>query len=133
MLTGVLTYHVVAGRWDAASLARMVASGGGMASIKTVSGGTLTARAPGGHVTLTDEQGGTAKVTIADVMQSNGVIHVVDKVLLPGPAKAAAAAPTNGGTGVSGAMHSGLTREAVRAQTIGAMRNGQMSRGEMSM
>jgi uncharacterized surface protein with fasciclin (FAS1) repeats len=54
-----------------------------MASLKTVAGGTLTAKASGSAVMVTDEKGGTATVTIADVYQSNGVIHVVDKVLLP--------------------------------------------------
>jgi uncharacterized surface protein with fasciclin (FAS1) repeats len=82
-LTGVLTYHVVPGKWDAAAVSKMIKDGGGMASIKTVAGGTLVAKAPGGKVTLTDEMGGVANVTIADVYQSNGVIHVVDKVLLP--------------------------------------------------
>ncbi len=83
MLTKVLTYHVVAGKWDAAAISKMIKDGNGMATIKTVSGGTLTAKSSGMGVTLTDEKGGTAKVTIADVYQSNGVIHVVDKVLLP--------------------------------------------------
>jgi len=73
-LTTVLTYHVVA---------KMVMDGNGMASIKTVSGGMLTAKASGSKLVLTDEKGGTATVTIADVYQSNGVIHVIDKVLLP--------------------------------------------------
>jgi uncharacterized surface protein with fasciclin (FAS1) repeats len=82
-LTTVLTYHVVSGKWDAAALAKMIKDGGGMASIKTVSGGTLTAKSSGGKIMLTDEKGGTANVTIADVYQSNGVIHVIDKVLLP--------------------------------------------------
>jgi len=82
-LTKVLTYHVVAGKYDAAAVAKMIADGNGKAMIKTVSGGTLTATASGGKVMLTDESGGTATVTIADVYQSNGVIHVVDKVLLP--------------------------------------------------
>ena len=82
-LTKVLTYHVVAGKWDAAAISKMIADGKGMATIKTVSGGTLTAKASGMGVTVTDEKGGVAKVTIADVYQSNGVIHVVDKVLLP--------------------------------------------------
>jgi uncharacterized surface protein with fasciclin (FAS1) repeats len=82
-LTGVLTYHVVPGKWDAAAVSKMIKDGGGMASIKTVAGGTLVAKAAGGKVTLTDEMGGVANVTIADVYQSNGVIHVVDKVLLP--------------------------------------------------
>jgi uncharacterized surface protein with fasciclin (FAS1) repeats len=82
-LTKVLTYHVVAGKMDAAMLKKAVMDGGGKAMLKTVSGGTLTATASGSGVTLTDEGGGTANVTIADVIQSNGVIHVVDKVLLP--------------------------------------------------
>ena len=83
MLTKVLTYHVVAGKWDAAALSKMIKDGKGMASIKTVSGGTLVAKSNGGKVMLTDEMGGMSTVTIADVYQSNGVIHVVDKVLLP--------------------------------------------------
>jgi uncharacterized surface protein with fasciclin (FAS1) repeats len=82
-LTTILTYHVVAGKWDAAAISKMVMDGKGMASIKTVSGGTLTAKASGSKLMLTDEKGGTATVTIADVYQSNGVIHVIDKVLLP--------------------------------------------------
>ena len=82
-LTKVLTYHVVAGKYDAAALSKMIADGKGMASIKTVAGGTLTAKANGKAIMVTDEKGGTATVTIADVYQSNGVIHVVDKVLLP--------------------------------------------------
>ena len=83
MLTGILTYHVVPGKWDAAAIKKMIADGNGMASIKTVAGGTLVAKSAGGKVMVTDERGGTATVTIADVYQSNGVIHVVDKVLLP--------------------------------------------------
>ena len=82
-LTKVLTYHVVAGKWDAAAISKMIADGKGMATIKTVAGGTLTAKASGKTIMLTDEKGGTANVTIADVYQSNGVIHVVDQVLLP--------------------------------------------------
>ena len=82
-LTKVLTYHVVAGKMDAAMLTKAIAAGGGKATLKTVSGGTLTATSSGGTVMVMDESGGTAKVTIADVFQSNGVIHVVDKVLLP--------------------------------------------------
>lgn len=82
-LTGVLTYHVVSGKWDAAAISKMIADGKGMASIKTVAGGTLVAKSAGGKVTVTDEKGGVATVTIADVYQSNGVIHVIDKVLLP--------------------------------------------------
>lgn len=83
MLTGILTYHVVPGKWDAAAIGKMIADGKGMASIKTVAGGTLVAKSAGGKVTVTDEKGGVATVAIADVYQSNGVIHVVDKVLLP--------------------------------------------------
>ena len=82
-LTKVLTYHVVAGNMDAAALTKAIMAGGGKATLKTVSGGTLTAMSSGGKVMVTDESGGTANVTIADVTQSNGVIHVVDKVLLP--------------------------------------------------
>ncbi len=82
-LTKVLTHHVVAGKFDAAAISKMIADGKGMATIKTVAGGTLTAKASGKTIMLTDEKGGTANVTIADVYQSNGVIHVVDKVLLP--------------------------------------------------
>ncbi|MDA7415217.1 fasciclin domain-containing protein [Xenophilus arseniciresistens] len=82
-LTGVLTYHVVPGKWDAAAITKMVADGKGQAMIKTVAGGTLKASAQGGKLMLTDEKGGMASVTIADVYQSNGVIHVIDKVLLP--------------------------------------------------
>lgn len=83
MLTGILTYHVVAGKMDAAALNKAIAAGNGKATLKTVAGGTLTAMAANGGVTITDEKGSSAKVTIADVYQSNGVIHVVDKVLLP--------------------------------------------------
>ena len=82
-LTNIPTYHVVAGKWDAAAISKMIMDGKGMATIKTVSGGTLTAKASGSKVMVTDEKGGTATVTIADVYQSNGVIHVIDKVLLP--------------------------------------------------
>ena len=83
MLTGILTYHVVAGKMDAAALTKAIAEGKGTAMLKTVAGGTLTAKAAGGKVMVMDEKGGAATVTIADVYQSNGVIHVVDKVLLP--------------------------------------------------
>ncbi len=83
MLTGILTYHVVAGKMDAAALTKAIMEGKGTATLKTVAGGTLTAKAAGGKVMVTDEKGGTATVTIADVYQSNGVIHVIDKVLLP--------------------------------------------------
>lgn len=84
MLTQVLTYHVVPGRVDAASLASQIKAGGGRAVLKTASGGTLTAMMRGSDVVIFDAKGNNAVVTIADVHQSNGVIHVVDKVLLPG-------------------------------------------------
>ena len=82
-LTSVLTYHVVAGKMDSAALMAAVKAGGGKATLKTVEGDPLTVTASGGKVMVMDESGGTATVTIADVYQSNGVIHVVDKVLLP--------------------------------------------------
>jgi uncharacterized surface protein with fasciclin (FAS1) repeats len=82
-LTKVLTYHVVAGTMDAAALMKAIDAGGGKATLTTVSGGTLTATKSGGMIMIGDESGGMAHVTIADVIQSNGVIHVVDKVLLP--------------------------------------------------
>ncbi len=82
-LTKVLTYHVVPGKMDAAMLKQQISAGGGKATLKTASGGTLTATSSGNTIMVTDDGGGVAKVTIADVMQSNGVIHVVDKVLLP--------------------------------------------------
>ncbi|WP_255440585.1 fasciclin domain-containing protein [Caenimonas sedimenti] len=83
-LTSVLTYHVVPGRVDAAALAQQIKAGGGKAMLKTASGGTLTASMRGSDVLITDSKGGAAIVTTSDVYQSNGVIHVVDKVLLPG-------------------------------------------------
>lgn len=83
-LTQVLTYHVVPGRLDAAALAQQIRAGGGKAILKTASGATLTATLRGDNVIVTDAKGGMAMVTTADVYQSNGVIHVVDKVLLPG-------------------------------------------------
>ena len=83
MLTSVLTYHVVPGKWDAAAIAKMIADGKGTANIKTVAGGMQTVKSSGSSIVLTDEKGGMATVTIADVYQSNGVIHVIDKVLMP--------------------------------------------------
>src|ERR1044072_794360 len=83
MLTKVLTYHVVAGKWDSKSIAKAIKEGNGKATLKTVAGGTLTAWMDGKDLYLTDEKGGKARVTIADVRQSNGVIHVIDAVLLP--------------------------------------------------
>lgn len=83
-LTAVLTYHVVPGRLTAAALMAKVRAGGGRAMIKTVQGADLTVTSDGRHLILTDAKGRASKVTIGDVMQSNGVIHVVDTVLLPG-------------------------------------------------
>ena len=82
-LIKVLTYHVVAGKMDAATLMAAIKAGGGKAQLKTVAGGSLWASMSGGHVMITDEKGDVATVTIADVIQSNGVIHVIDKVMLP--------------------------------------------------
>ena len=82
-LTKILTYHVVAGRLSAADLMAQVAAGGGKAELKTVQGGTLTVMQKGKKLYLTDEKGGVSWITIADVFQSNGVIHVVNTVLMP--------------------------------------------------
>lgn len=82
-LQTILTYHVVAGKMDSADIAKAIKAGGGKATLKTVSGGTLTAWMKGSALYLTDENGKSAKVTIADVNQSNGVIHVVDAVVTP--------------------------------------------------
>ena len=82
-LTKVLTYHVVPGKVTATDLKKMIANGGGKAELKTVEGETITATIRGGKVVLTDEKGGMSIVTIADVYQSNGIIHVVDTVLMP--------------------------------------------------
>ena len=82
-LTKVLTYHVVSGKMDSAALSKAIDAGGGKATLTEVSGGTITATKSGSMIMLSDESGGMAHVTIPDVVQSNGVIHVVDKVLLP--------------------------------------------------
>jgi uncharacterized surface protein with fasciclin (FAS1) repeats len=82
-LTKVLTAHVVAGKMTAADLANKAKAMNGMLTLKTVSGDSLTVKADGMKLLITDESGGTAHITIPDVEQSNGVIHVVDKVLLP--------------------------------------------------
>ena len=82
-LTKILTYHVVAGKMDSKKIAQAIKKGGGRATLKTVSGGTLTASMHNGGVMLTDEKGGTAMVTTANVYQSNGVIHVIDTVVMP--------------------------------------------------
>lgn len=83
MLQNILTYHVAAGKWSSADIAKAIKDGKGKATIKAVNGGTLTAWMKGKDLYITDENGNKAKVTIADVNQSNGVIHVVDAVLLP--------------------------------------------------
>lgn len=82
-LVKILTYHVVAGKDTANKLKDMIKEGGGKAELKTVSGDTLTAMMKNGKLELKDENGGVATVTIANVMQSNGVIHVINHVLLP--------------------------------------------------
>jgi uncharacterized surface protein with fasciclin (FAS1) repeats len=82
-LTKILTYHVVAGKWDAAAIAKAIKDGNGTAELKTVSGGVLKASMKGKKLVLTDEKGGMSTVTIKNVYQSNGVIHVVDTVLMP--------------------------------------------------
>ena len=83
MLTKVLTYHVVAGRLSASELKKEIKAGRGQAMLKTVSGGTLIAMMQGENIVLKDEKGGVSTITIPNVFQSNGVIHVVDTVVLP--------------------------------------------------
>ena len=82
-LTKVLTYHVVAGKLSAADLEKQIKMGGGKAMLKTVSGGTLWVMMDGKSIVLKDEKGGMSKITQDNVFQSNGVIHVVDTVLMP--------------------------------------------------
>lgn len=82
-LTAVLTYHVLPGKISSSDLAGMIAKNGGSYKAKTVEGGELSFMMKGKNIIVTDEKGGMSKVTIADVNQSNGVIHVVDTVLLP--------------------------------------------------
>jgi uncharacterized surface protein with fasciclin (FAS1) repeats len=83
-LTKILTYHVVPGRLTASALMKMVREGGGMARLKTVEGAELIVKQAGpGRLTVTDAKGNVSVITIADVLQSNGVIHVIDTVLLP--------------------------------------------------
>ena len=83
MLTKILTYHVVPGRLDMATLKKEIGAGGGKAMLTTVEGKKLTVSMDGDRLLVTDDKGGMAHVTVADVIQSNGVILVVDKVLLP--------------------------------------------------
>ena len=82
-LAGILTYHVVAGRVRSTDLVNLINSGGGEATIKTVSGGTLTARLSGNSIVITDAKGRATAVTKANVTTSNGVIHFTDGVFLP--------------------------------------------------
>jgi uncharacterized surface protein with fasciclin (FAS1) repeats len=82
-LTKVLTYHVVMGKMDSKDIAKAIKKGKGKAVLNTVAGGKLWASMDGKNLILTDEKGGKSRVTIADVRQSNGIIHVVDTVLMP--------------------------------------------------
>jgi uncharacterized surface protein with fasciclin (FAS1) repeats len=83
MLTSILTYHVLAGKFSAADIAAKIKAGKGSAEFKTVNGGKLWAMMDGKAIVLKDENGAMAKITIADVNQSNGVIHVIDHVVTP--------------------------------------------------
>jgi uncharacterized surface protein with fasciclin (FAS1) repeats len=82
-LTKILTYHVVAGKMNAKDIAMAIKNGNGMATLTTVQGGKLIGKMKGKKLILTDEAGNMSTVTIADVNQSNGVIHVIDTVLMP--------------------------------------------------
>ncbi|HMG82518.1 MAG TPA: fasciclin domain-containing protein [Ferruginibacter sp.] len=82
-LTKILTYHVVAGKWSSADLMKKITDGGGKAELKTVEGGSLWIMMDGSKLAIKDEKGGIAYVTIKDVNQSNGVIFVIDHVLMP--------------------------------------------------
>ena len=82
-LTKILTYHVVAGKYDSKKIAQLIKRGHGTATFTTVSGDKLMARMSGNSLILVDEKGGTSTVTTADVYQSNGVIHVIDTVVMP--------------------------------------------------
>src|SRR5450432_1793563 len=82
-LTGILTYHVVSGDMNSMAIAQAIKDGHGTAELKTVQGGKLWAMMKGKDLWIKDEKGNVAKVTIADVKQSNGEIHVIDKVLMP--------------------------------------------------
>jgi len=83
MLTGILTYHVVSGKLSSKDLKRMIKAGNGTAELNTVAGGKLFVMRKGGTYMLKDAKGGMAQITIKDVNQSNGVIHVINKVLMP--------------------------------------------------
>jgi uncharacterized surface protein with fasciclin (FAS1) repeats len=83
MLTGILTYHVVSGTLDSKAIDSLIKAGGGKAELTTVAGGKLSAWMKEDKLYIKDEKGGSAQVTIKDVYQSNGVIHVIDTVLMP--------------------------------------------------
>jgi uncharacterized surface protein with fasciclin (FAS1) repeats len=83
VLTGILTHHVVAGNLDAKKILAAIEEGGGKAVLTTVSGGKLTASVEMGKIVLTDAKGGKATVTATDLKASNGVVHVIDAVLMP--------------------------------------------------
>ncbi|MDC8754364.1 fasciclin domain-containing protein [Erythrobacter sp. sf7] len=83
LLTNILSYHVVKGQITSEGLVGLIGNGGGKATLTTLSGGTLTAAIEGGNVVITDAKGGKTTVVKADVMTSNGVIHVTDGVFLP--------------------------------------------------
>ncbi len=82
-LTKILTYHVIAGNLDAAAVVKAIKDGGGKVTVKTVSGGSLTASIKEGKVILTDENGGVSTVVATDIKAGNGVVHVIDTVVLP--------------------------------------------------
>ena len=82
-LVKILTYHVVSGRVSSADLKKQIKMGGGKAMLKTVAGGSLWAMMEGNSIVLKDEKGGMSKITQANIFQSNGVIHVVDTVVMP--------------------------------------------------
>jgi uncharacterized surface protein with fasciclin (FAS1) repeats len=83
MLTSILTYHVVAGTYSTKDIDKLIKAGNGKAMLPTVNGENLTFSGDGKHITITDAKGGTAMITIANVFQSNGVIQVIDTVLMP--------------------------------------------------
>lgn len=83
LLTSILTYHVVAGNFDSKAILKAIKKGKGKAVLTTVQGGKLTASLDGSSVVLTDEKGGMSKVSVVDLKGSNGVIHVIDSVVMP--------------------------------------------------
>lgn len=83
MLAGILTYHVVPGKLTAKDLMEKIKAGGGTANLVTVAGGTISVKMDGEKLVIVDEAGGGASIETADVMQANGVVHVIDSVLMP--------------------------------------------------